>query len=354
MNSDTSVTDALDQLTHHFNYKTSDENGKPPDVVDFDCCERKIGGTNVILYGVPGSGKSTIIEKEYCTADVEYQRIVFHPEYSSADFIGQLMPDSTDGKISYPFCPGPLTSAIKDAYRDPDREHILIIEEINRGNAAAIFGDVFQLLDRDDEGNSKFPTNNRDMALCIYGTSKHPVTLPSNLTLLATMNTSDQNVFVLDTAFQRRWEMRLIRNDIRAVSYKDTPILDTSISWGDFNTKVNEQILSKNESGLSSEDKRLGVYFIKETELRFNADEDSPEASSLQRARAIRQNSRFSEKILKYLWDDAFRYSRDQLFDIERFGSLEAVVQSFNDKRGNQRFDVFNHAFKSHLGLFAN
>ena len=179
-------------------------------------------GTNVLLYGVPGSGKSWTIEHEYCKKGTHVERLVFHPDYTYSDFIGQILPVvAEDGQVSYQFTAGPFTNILKDAYLNPTEEYILVIEEINRGNAPAIFGEVFQLLDRkviasekyDDGmpiGTSEYGITNANIAKIVYGDSKHKVKIPSNLSIIGTMNTSDQNVFTLDTAFQRRWEMRLI------------------------------------------------------------------------------------------------------------------------------------------------
>ena len=175
-------------------------------------------GVNVILYGVPGSGKSWTIEHEYCKKNSKVERIVFHPDYTHAEFIGQILPDVQDGDITYKFSPGGFTSILRDAYQNPTDEYILVIEEINRGNAPAIFGEVFQLLDRMIErkiingisysaGTSEYEITNRYMANEIYGDENHKVRIPSNLSIIGTMNTSDQNVFTLDTAFQRRWNM---------------------------------------------------------------------------------------------------------------------------------------------------
>ncbi len=112
------------------------------------------GGTNVILYGVPGAGKSWTIEHEYMDADTKMERLVFHPDYTYSDFVGQILPKKKGEDISYDFIPGPFTKIMRDAYRNPAKKFILAIEEINRGNAPAIFGDIFQLLDRDKKGNS--------------------------------------------------------------------------------------------------------------------------------------------------------------------------------------------------------
>ena len=106
-------------------------------------------GCNVLLYGVPGSGKSWTIEHEYCKPGSIVERLVFHPDYTYSDFIGQILPEvAEDGQVSYKFTPGPFTNILREAYNNPTKEYILIIEEINRGNAPAIFGEVFQLLDR--------------------------------------------------------------------------------------------------------------------------------------------------------------------------------------------------------------
>ncbi|MBF0845998.1 hypothetical protein IR145_00675, partial [Streptococcus danieliae] len=117
------------------------------------------------------------------------------------DFIGQILPtvkkdENSDEKIiTYEFTPGPFTNIMEKAYKDPANMYYLVIEEINRGNAPAIFGEIFQLLDRDETGSSKYAVVNYQVANAMYGDENYPVKIPSNLTILATMNTSDQNVF---------------------------------------------------------------------------------------------------------------------------------------------------------------
>ena len=128
--------------------------------IDYDAFERLTTGCNVLLYGVPGSGKSYTIEHEYCRPTSRVERLVFHPDYTYSDFIGQILPAvDENGQVSYKFTAGPFTNILKESYKNPATEYILIIEEINRGNAPAIFGEVFQLLDRkveyrevDDDG----------------------------------------------------------------------------------------------------------------------------------------------------------------------------------------------------------
>lgn len=284
---------------------------------------REIGGNNILLYGVPGSGKSYTISKEYCDDEAKIERIVFHPDYMNTDFIGQILPTIKEDKtITYEFTPGPFTKIMKKAYEDPTNRYYLIIEEINRGNAPAIFGDVFQLLDRNSDGSSCYSIKNYNVANIIYGDDDRPISIPSNLFILATMNTADQNVFTLDTAFQRRWIMRLIKNDVSSANHADIEILDTGISWGVFNITINEFILANNSSTMSSEDKRLGAYFITRDILESN------------------DESLFSEKVIKYLWDDAFKFARNKLFD-SKYNSLESVIEDFDNFDGFNRFNIF-------------
>ncbi len=178
--------------------------------------------SQIIYYGVPGCGKSNkIFEALKDVPDFNKIRTIFHPEYTNADFIGQILPKSDGEKISYQFTPGPFTEILARAYQKPEEHFYLVIEEINRGNAAAIFGDVFQLLDRDDSGKSQYPVHNKD--LCEH-LQKDEIRLPANLSIIATMNTSDQNVFTLDNAFQRRFDMVLVRSGVTRKIRRTFPV----------------------------------------------------------------------------------------------------------------------------------
>lgn len=317
------------------------------------CC-----GKNTLLYGVPGAGKSWKIKNEICKdVDEKYlERVVFHPDYTYSDFVGQILPKVSDEQVKYEFVCGPFTSILRKAYKNPDKMFYLIIEEINRGNAPAIFGDIFQLLDRMDENNgrfkegtSEFPITNSDIAEKVYGKqNKHlKVRIPSNLSIIATMNTSDQNVFTLDTAFQRRWEMEMVENEIddkKNSLFKDAIILDTGLSWKKFCYGINEKIVENNNNLSSSEDKRLGTYFIKEKDFVYNEEADN-EYKELLKV----QSRKFSEKVLKYLWDDAFKFSRYEIFNEEEFSSLDAVIKEFNEKSGKERFNVFKKGLFNEL-----
>lgn len=338
--------------------------------------ERLETGCNVLLYGVPGSGKSWTIEHEYCKQGTKVERLVFHPDYTYSDFIGQILPVvSGDGQVSYEFTAGPFTNILKDAYRDPQTEYILVIEEINRGNAPAIFGEVFQLLDRKAEiqdanddgypiGTSEYGITNANIAKIVYGDPKHKVRIPSNLSIIGTMNTSDQNVFTLDTAFQRRWEMRLIENNFENVDEKlaGAKILDTGITWEVFCTQINSVIVSNNVRMSSSEDKRLGAYFVKIRDLMMDqkmgdlgdkeyddlrrkesmkviTDEDKVRLAEIREA--MKQNRKFPEKVIKYLWDDAFKFNRELIFETSDYKSLESVIRAFMYAKGIERFKMF-------------
>lgn len=289
-------------------------------------------GKNILLYGVPGCGKSYTIKDEYCDEESRIERVVFHPDYTYSDFIGQILPkvDEKD-KVTYEFTAGPFTSILKKACDHPNKQFYLIIEEINRGNAPAIFGDVFQLLDRkteDDDfpcGTSEYEISNPQIAHEIYKNKDNKVRIPSNLSIIATMNTADQNVFTLDTAFQRRWSMRLIPNKFKDDhEFADKPtILDTSVTWRQFVTYINDLILEKNTLVTSSEDKRLGVYFIQKEDL--NEFKENGE-----------KNNGFAEKVLKYLWDDAFKFSSNVFSDGCK--SFEDVIDKFTSASGDDRF----------------
>jgi hypothetical protein len=279
-----------------------------------------VTGTNILYYGVPGSGKSYAISK-ICSDENVMERVVFHPDYSYADFIGQIMPRlNKENKLEYVFTPGPFTRILGKAYHDPDTMYYLVIEEINRGNAPAIFGEIFQLLDRKDaqkypgeEGESEYGISNYDIAREVYdGDPEHPVRIPRNLTILATMNTSDQNVFTLDTAFQRRWDMRHVPNKFNDQHAKDM-IERSDISWGAFAVVINELIIEVNADMTGAGDKSLGAYFAKVNELKADI---------------------FPEKVLKYLWDDAFRMDKQVVFD-KHMTSLEKMLESYQNASGD-------------------
>lgn len=343
--------------------------------------ERVSTGENILLYGVPGSGKSWTIEHEYCKKGSVVERLVFHPDYTYSDFIGQILPAvADDGQVSYKFTPGPFTNILREAYNNPKKEYILVIEEINRGNAPAIFGEVFQLLDRkveiqgiDDDGypvgTSEYGITNENIAEEMYGNNRknEKIRIPSNLSIIGTMNTSDQNVFTLDTAFQRRWDMRLIENDFENVNstLANAEILDTGVTWKNFCIEINNIIIGNSTRMTSAEDKRLGAYFVHLRDLKFNESMGDLKVYDVLRKKeskgtltddekiqitvirdAMRQNRKFPEKVIKYLWDDAFKFNREIIFDVTEYQSLEQVIHAFMYAKGLDRFKIFKDNVK--------
>lgn len=326
------ITNELKELFNDFIKVIEKFSDKSVNNVDYDNCDRLDGGENIILYGVPGAGKSWTIKNEYCNDEDRMERLVFHPDYTYSDFVGQILPRLDDeGSVSYEFTPGPFTKLLKRAYTNPDKMYYLIIEEVNRGNAPAIFGDIFQLLDRDKDGNSEYKITNSDIAKIVYGNENNKVLIPSNMSILCTMNTSDQNVFTLDTAFQRRWSMRLIKNKFKEGKESELAnarILDTTVTWEKFFSEINNIILQKNIRMTSSEDKRLGTHFVSIDDLVYAQGDE-------------KQNRKFPEKVLKYLWDDAFKFTKEDIFDLDNVRSLEDVIEHFVNAQSDDRFKVF-------------
>ncbi|HBP09607.1 AAA family ATPase [Treponema sp. UBA6852] len=310
--------------------------------------------SQLIYYGVPGCGKSHKVDKIINAAipnenDREHQviRVVFHPDYTNSDFVGQIMPLVDDG-IEYRFKAGPFTRILKHAYKEHSKKFFLVIEELNRGNAASIFGDLFQLLDREKDGFSTYSINNPDISSFIMSEDDYhndkivpesklvggdkwtldtPIRLPPNLSILATMNTSDQNVFTLDNAFQRRWKMEYIPNNIKYEDMKDDAqknqydlkIGETNIKWGAFRDKINEKISDSKFSFSNAEDKQLGLFFIK-AESETDTAEEIHEADKPEKI----PESDFANKVLKYLWNDIFKRNHEEIFlsNIRTFGDL--------------------------------
>ena len=253
---------------------------------------------NKIYFGSPGTGKSFRVTEDLSKVDKVFQkRVTFHPEYDNASFIGSYKPTSNDGNIAYEFSPQIFTNIYVEACNDPEHQYYLIIEEINRGNCAEIFGELFQLLDRDTNYEitpSKELINYLDNNIPnskFYNDGK--MLLPDNLSILATMNTSDQSLFPMDSAFKRRWEWEYI-----PINYSSDPKLNKSASyyikldattivkWVDFIEQINSRIQDNPSLGM---DKCIGNYFVKPNEKN----EISIEA--------------IIYKVVFYLWNDVFK-----------------------------------------------
>ena len=305
------------------------------------------GGYNKIYYGIPGVGKSYYI-KNTVLASVPSSnvfRTTFFLDYTNSDFIGQIMPVVNGDKVEYKSIPGPFTKALTCAYEHPKENVYLVIEEINRGNAAAIFGDIFQLLDREDKtsngkfkGQSVYPiTNqfiedylkdNKNLSGDFVSTIEGNIFIPSNLTILATMNTSDQNVYALDTAFKRRWEMERVKNINTNKDYANLYVPGSKFKWNEFYDTVNKKIRTKEDDlNFNSEDKELGAYFAEKSILSIKKNDNNQVLID-----------KFAYKVLFYIWDDVVKFERKNWFGSD--------ISSFDDL-----CDEFR---KKHLTIFKN
>lgn len=255
-----------------------------------------------IRFGAPGTGKSYSIKNIIRKSYPEYEendsnpfvlRTTIHGEYSHFDFVGNVMPISKNGVVGYEFTEGIFTTALIRAMLYKGNDVYLIIEEMSRGDIASIFGDIFQLLDRNEQGVSEYRIDNSlisDELVKNGAKSKDDdkIYLPSNLHIIGTVNTSDQNVNVLDTAFKRRFSF--IYESVKP-SYDGTGTILNSetftlggklFEWNQFYLAINKFIVS--DLGLS-EDKQLGQFFVK-----FNEGVDV--------------NETIKNKVLHYLWED--------------------------------------------------
>ena len=300
----------------------------------FDFTKSEItDGQNLIVYGTPGCGKSYYVEhtllEGYSTEN--YIRTTFFQDYTNTDFVGQILPVVEGEKVTYKFNPGPFTLALEQAIKKPNEKIALVIEELNRGSAASIFGDIFQLLDRKN-GVSEYSINNVNIINYLKEKFEGKYTfdsikLPGNLSIYATMNTSDQNVFTLDTAFKRRWKFKKLLNKFETDhKFKGKYIPGANITWKDFVDGINKYIL-ESSSGLNSEDKQLGVYFVDDKGMR-------DKISDISESQAIED---FAYKVLEYLWADVAKFDRSGWFDKE-IKSLDDLVAEYKE-RG---IEVFN------------
>lgn len=234
-----------------------------------------------IYYGSPGCGKSHYIKKFFKENNIPEEQIIrttFHPDSDYNSFVGSYKPIMEGNDIKYKFSPQSFTKAYIKAYSNPSKNFYLIIEEINRGNCAQIFGDIFQLLDRDNSGISIYPIDaDEDLrkyleeelsAKGFEGIKEGKLTLPTNLNIIATMNTSDQSLFPMDSAFKRRWDWEYMPIDMNnpdsakfVIKLKNSNNEKFIYKWHSFLEQINPLIRDVTKS----EDKQLGNFFIKDS-----------------------------------------------------------------------------------------
>ncbi len=299
-----------------------DMSGDAKQVCTYDS-QTKSKYLNLIVYGTPGCGKSYYVKNELLK-DYEEKNIVrttFYQDYTNTDFVGQILPVVSGNNVTYKFNPGPFTLALEKAVAHPEEKVALVIEELNRGNAPSIFGDIFQLLDREG-GKSEYEITNVNVQK--YLTEVIPeqlfvyIKIPANLSIIATMNTSDQNVFTLDTAFKRRWEFKKLKNTFKeSHPYKDYFVPGMGdFTWKSFVDDINSYIVAAS-SDLQSEDKHLGVFFVSKDLLCEKPDDCSEEKSE-----------KFAYKVLEYLWNDVAKFDRENWFN-DNIKSLDELVEEY-------------------------
>ena len=287
--------------------------------LNYTPCKNKIKSYNRIIFGAPGTGKSFQLKQESTDGNhfANIERVTFHPDYSYGQFVGSYKPVSDDdGRIRYEYVPGPFMRTLVKALESGKNEesakkYLLIVEEINRAKVAAVFGDMFQLLDRTDAGDSVYEIQasedvRRYLARELGGTKDNytSIKIPNNMYIWATMNSADQGVFPMDTAFKRRWEFTYlsINANEKKIAIEDLPIINGDakiIKWNILRKSINNMLLKECKV---NEDKLLGPFFISgevfknatsNTDVFFNA---------------------FNSKVLMYLFEDAGKMHQKKLF----------------------------------------
>ena len=289
----------------------------------------KNNGTTVqtIYYGCPGTGKSHQVKElteglkgektiKFEDGTTNVFRTTFHPDYDYATFVGCYKPVKEDGVLDYKFVPQVFTNAYVAAKKNPETPIYLIIEEINRGNCAQIFGDLFQLLDREN-GVSKFPINaEEELMKYLRDDAKLEdyikIALPANFNIYATMNTSDQSLFPMDSAFKRRWEMKYIKIDYTNQEANYTfNVGGKDYHWLEYLPCINDKITLATDS----EDKQMGEFFI----------------------RSNMTATEFKNKVMFYLWNDVCKdlysgkNSPQSFFFRDLYGNPFKFTELFNE-----------------------
>ncbi|MBW9151452.1 AAA family ATPase [Clostridium estertheticum] len=336
---------------------------------------------NRIIFGAPGTGKSYSLNqqiKKIIPCDEEgkvveeyFERVTFYPSYTYSQFVGCYKPkpkkvlekDATGVEvekefISYEFVPGPfarvLSKALKLKQNNVAGNCMLVIEEINRANAAAVFGDIFQLLDRKIDGNSEYEIETSEemrtyLAKQLSKTEKEcaKIIIPSNLFIWATMNSADQGVTPMDTAFKRRWDFEYIGIDAGefSCSYLNAPIQigEEITSWNKIRKEINRLLQSPNIK--LNEDKLMGPFFLSESafikcknkEVSEVKQEQTENVKVAETATNYSSASTtliqttidekifkdaFKSKVLMYLFEDAVKSKRIQLFNTTTYSKL--------------------------------
>lgn len=332
---------------------------------------------NRIVFGAPGTGKSYLLNAD---KDVllgpnsdDYERVTFHSDYSYSQFVGTYKPISMmSGEIAYKFVPGPFMRILVKAYKNiidatdtngqidktKIRPFILLVEEINRARTAAVFGDVFQLLDRNKDGISEYEIQPSEdirqyLAEKIGGTVEDyfSIQLPDNMFIWATMNSADQGVFPMDTAFKRRWNFNYIGIDDDEITEDSTgtkveniklcfKLNGDVIRWNVLRRAINAKLSSDTDDIRAHEDKLMGPFFVKCDQ--YTLDSSNIISSTTENDDFL---SVFCEKVLMYLFEDVARTRRDELFE-----GLKGKCSRYSEVRAafiKDGLEIFGKDFKT-------
>jgi hypothetical protein len=279
-----------------------------------------------------------------------YERVTFYPDYSYSQFVGTYKPvmDSDDGSIRYDFVPGPFmrvyVEALKSGRTDTPQPHLLLIEEINRAKVAAVFGDVFQLLDRDDDGVSEYEIQasediRRYLTKELGGKPDNyeKIRIPNNMFIWATMNSADQGVFPMDTAFKRRWNFEYLginenEEKIKGIGKIMLPGSDELIEWNTLRKAINDKMSSSDFR--INEDKLMGPFFLSKKVIQSDVNGMIIDGERFLDA--------FKSKVIMYLYEDAVKQGKHRFFDYQYSSKYSSVCEAF-DKAG---INIFGTNFK--------
>lgn len=298
---------------------------------------------NRIIFGAPGTGKSfelkTNCEDLMNRTNGTYERVTFHPDYTYSQFVGTYKPvmDADGCSIRYDFVPGPFmrvyVEAIKSGRTDAPQPHLLLIEEINRAKVAAVFGDVFQLLDRDDDGVSEYEIQvsediRRYLTKELGGVPDNykKIRIPNNMFIWATMNSADQGVFPMDTAFKRRWNFEYLginesEKEIIGIGKIVLPGENEAVEWNTIRRAINDRMASEYRI---NEDKLMGPFFLAKKVIASDENGMIIDLDKFMEA--------FKSKVIMYLYEDAVKQRKHDFFNGCNSSKYSSVCDAFDEK----------------------
>lgn len=298
---------------------------------------------NRIVFGAPGTGKSFRLKSD-CEDLMEktsgtYERVTFHPDYSYSQFVGTYKPvmGEDENSIRYDFVPGPFmrvyVDAIKSGRTGSPKAHLLLIEEINRAKVAAVFGDVFQLLDRDSDGVSEYEIQvsediRRYLAKNLGGFPENynKIKIPNNMFIWATMNSADQGVFPMDTAFKRRWNFEYLginesEKEIIGAGKIVLPGEPAVVEWNAVRRAINDRMALEYRI---NEDKLMGPFFLAKKVIASDENGMIIDTEKFMDA--------FKSKVIMYLYEDAVKQRKHDFFNGCDSSKYSSVCEAFEEK----------------------